>query len=247
MKRLLITLMFLCPAAQSGQMSRTMPGLVGLWHFEEMTGTVVNDALAVYNGTTSAAWVSGKIGGAVQASGSNGTTIPYNAAFAPANITVGAWIKSTNYSSTSAPCSRVIGRPSAFTQTSPYQVWGLDIYCNGTGSIQPIFQYSFSSGSYIYASGTKYLKALNWTFLVGTYDGAAARIYENGVLTGTATGAGSVYPATTSLFFALEPTNSGSNFKGLIDEAFIFNRALSAAEIKNIYLLSMPAHVIYER
>ena len=72
-----------------------------------------------------------------------------------------------------------------------------------------------------------------WQFLVGTYDGATGVLYVDGAPVGSG---GFTPPGTVSL-----PVNIGAYFlggfgwKGRIDEVQIFNRALTPAEIVNLY------------
>ena len=72
-----------------------------------------------------------------------------------------------------------------------------------------------------------------WMHLAGTYDGTNFLFYTNGVLAGA--GTGSLGPVNTA---PLTIGDSGDcpGFVGLIDEASLYNRALSAAEIRAIYL-----------
>ena len=64
-----------------------------------------------------------------------------------------------------------------------------------------------------------------------TYDGAALRLYVNGVLTATQARTGAIETNTS-------PVRIGGNspygefFQGLIDEVRVYNRALSQTEIQ---------------
>jgi RHS repeat-associated protein len=74
-----------------------------------------------------------------------------------------------------------------------------------------------------------------WYHVVGTCDGTTARIYVNGVFQNSAPVLlnYSGYPAQAGIGGGL--FWSGNSFPGLIDEVAIYNRALSATEIGNIY------------
>ena len=84
-----------------------------------------------------------------------------------------------------------------------------------------------------------------WTHVAGTFDLAtqALKIYVNGVevpatLTPPSTTITSIYPSTSPLRIGairLESGIVGDFFSGLIDEVEIFDRALSASEIKAIH------------
>ena len=72
----------------------------------------------------------------------------------------------------------------------------------------------------------------NWDHIVGTYNAAGGsgnvKIYVNGILRGTSTRTGNIDINTSSLMI-------GHRFNGLIDEVRIYNRALSAAEVRAIF------------
>ncbi len=78
----------------------------------------------------------------------------------------------------------------------------------------------------------------NWHHVAGTYDGAFVRLYVDGVEQGAGTA------TSGSIKYGLSPTDNltlgrfnGSctiSYAGLLDEIEIFNRALSATEIKAI-------------
>ncbi len=80
--------------------------------------------------------------------------------------------------------------------------------------------------------------ALNqWYHIAGTYDGDRLRIYQNGILKSTSPS----YPGTLDV--GTEKLGigcnflGGENFGGYIDEVRIYNRALSAEEIRKHYEL----------
>jgi hypothetical protein len=84
-----------------------------------------------------------------------------------------------------------------------------------------------------------------WTYLAFTYDGVndVKKVYKNGVIVTTKTptshGAGSLDldSATANM---IGNSNDGSNFNGTIDEVRIYNRVLSADEIKADYQEGTP-------
>jgi hypothetical protein len=75
------------------------------------------------------------------------------------------------------------------------------------------------------------------------YDGGAAtaKIYLNGAPSGTSIGAPASIPAYTDDLTIGDLANSGTMpYQGLIDEAAVWTRALSAAEISQLYMLQAP-------
>src|SRR5262249_50236266 len=81
------------------------------------------------------------------------------------------------------------------------------------------------------AIGSSQVALNTWTHLAATYDGSALRYYVNGTLTDSQNHTGQINTSTGALRIG---GNSvwGEDFKGLIDEVRIYNRALSAAEIQ---------------
>lgn len=79
----------------------------------------------------------------------------------------------------------------------------------------------------------------NWVFIVGTYDGSAWNLYRNGALAATyasANGALSLPGARWSVGSRTDASAvSTMYFPGSIDEAAIFNTALSASDILNLW------------
>ena len=70
-----------------------------------------------------------------------------------------------------------------------------------------------------------------------TYDGTTGQyaIYLNGQQVATGTGGGSLLTSDANVLIGHEASSVPRPFIGFIDEVHIFNRALSASEIKAIY------------
>ncbi len=88
------------------------------------------------------------------------------------------------------------------------------------------------------ATGTNSVLVSNfynqWHHIVATYDGSAARFYVDGVMVASQTATGSfAVPSGTPFYINRHDWSSGSSSRltGVIDEAVVFNRALSATEI----------------
>jgi hypothetical protein len=82
-----------------------------------------------------------------------------------------------------------------------------------------------------------------WTLVAGTYDGTSVNVYVNGGLDATAPHVGTtIYGTPNDLLIGKADRStpnpspySDSYFNGRIDEAELFNQALSAADIANLY------------
>ncbi len=75
-----------------------------------------------------------------------------------------------------------------------------------------------------------------WYHFVGTYDGARMRLYLNGELDGEVENTGDIHDSSDSLRIGRYGYYSGWDWHGTIDEVIIWNRALSAADVRTLYL-----------
>jgi hypothetical protein len=71
-----------------------------------------------------------------------------------------------------------------------------------------------------------------WTHIAVTYDGAMQRIYVNGVEAGSRAQTGPIAVGNGALRIGGNNAFTDEFFSGVIDEVRIFNRALTAAEIR---------------
>ncbi len=89
----------------------------------------------------------------------------------------------------------------------------------------------------VYDFRPSYTWDLNWHHIVGTYDGTIMKIYADGELVDSYTVSGSII-SKPSFPVILGTSQNIYYFNGLIDEVRIYNRALSAEEIKRHYEMS---------
>jgi hypothetical protein len=117
---------------------------------------------------------------------------------------------------------------------------GFRLVANASG----IGIYYFNSGSnYLenydaYYGGT--LSLNNWYFACATVDGTNGKLYLDGINVGTKNWIGTASAPTTTqiLSFGVYPGTSTSYFNGKIQDVRIYNRALSAEEVKIQYELT---------
>jgi multidrug efflux pump subunit AcrA (membrane-fusion protein) len=86
------------------------------------------------------------------------------------------------------------------------------------------------------ADGNTVLSANTWYSSCGTYDGSNVRVFVNGVEDGTAGTLTGTMPNNGSNL-TIGRRDDGSYFPGKIDDVRIYNRALSAAEVFQLYNL----------
>ena len=74
-----------------------------------------------------------------------------------------------------------------------------------------------------------------WRHLVMTHDGVTDKIYVNGVLKNSKAATGNLNSTTKSFGIGFNPIDTANYFNGALDDIFIFNTALTAAEITTLY------------
>ena len=76
-----------------------------------------------------------------------------------------------------------------------------------------------------------------WYHIVGTYDRQHVKIYVNGKLKGSSARTGAIQSSAENTIVGFW---NNKYFPGFIDEVRVYNRALSAEEIKNLYFAGKP-------
>lgn len=144
-------------------------------------------------------------------------------------MTLEAWVKPDSVDSLGGFRGIVSGRSSQYPNSSGSWVmyahrddasqWGLSV-CTPTCSaaLAP-------SGSLVVGE---------WAHIAATYDGSTIKIYQNGVLIGSAAKTGSV-GSITNLFIGAW----SSAFNGIIDEVRVWNIARTEAEIQSTMMMSL--------
>ncbi|MBL7813671.1 MAG: fibronectin type III domain-containing protein [Saprospiraceae bacterium] len=194
-------------------------GLVMHLKFNETSGVVASDASGNNNIgslTNSASFVAGKNGNAISLNGSNQYVVVNNSAsLNPTTaITLSAWINATDLSG-----NRVIFQKRHYDPAFELAVYGGQLVFNlsGPGGIT-----------------TNAPSVGAWNLVTATYDGVNKKLYINGTLVATVAGTGAIGTNPESVFIGTR--GSWENFfNGRIDDARIYNRALSATDVSALY------------
>jgi hypothetical protein len=210
--------------------------LISYWRLESN----FTDAKGAYNLNASASAptdVAGKFGNGKSFSGTaqyanNGTVANLRIT---GSQTWGCWIKPAN-----------IGAAQwimAICEASPTNFVGLDT--DGTDT-KPIFNVSGTTPALVRSSVS--LDNVNWFFVCGVYDVANAKlkIWVNATKTEATITSGTHTAGTTNGMGIATLGNyvASAWFNGVIDDAFVFNRALTDSEVVAIYEGSSPSFLM---
>jgi Concanavalin A-like lectin/glucanases superfamily len=232
-------------------------GLVGYWSFNnpDMAGNVAYDRSGQgNNGTLSTFGTSlpvraiGKLGQALQFDGVNGyvdlgDTAPLRPTTA---ITLCGWGRHTPDNGNGG--GTIISKDyTAFVL--PYSSYQLFMYdrTGGPGTQNASFLLATSTNSVLSVSSPTVLLENTWYHICGTWkSGSSAILYLNGAQNAVSAPSGGslIYNSgKNALIGAIYEANPAYIFTGQIDEVRVYNRALSADEIKRLYRIGATLHV----
>jgi hypothetical protein len=198
-------------------------GLVLALGFDEAGGaTAVDSSPTGGNGTiTGAVRVPGRVGSALSFNGVGDlVTVPNAAALnLTSTMTLEAWIQPTALTG----WHTVLLKEGAGTMA-------YEMYANNDVS-RPAAYFTTPGGGIRAVTGTAVMPSNVWTHLAMAYDGAAMRLYVNGVLVRSVARTGAILVTDGPLHIGGNEVWGGEFFQGLIDEVRIYNRALTQAEI----------------
>jgi hypothetical protein len=206
------------------------PNLIGYWALDEGTGTTAYDLSGKgNNGTLSCTstgtlpiWAAGMFGSAVQFNGSNNYINCGNAAIfnVTGQVTLAAWV----YPATAATVSH-----------EGYITKGDTTYTLKEANTLGNVEMNIYSGGWHTATMTGRTAANNntWYHLAGTFDGSNIKLYLNGTVAATTAWAGPIATNTDSVNIGRDSNGGGGRryFNGRIDDARIYNRALTDVEV----------------
>jgi len=215
--------------------SLSSSGLVGYWRFSEGSGTTAFDSSGNGNtgtlGNASAftvpTWTSGMFGNALKFNGSQFVNVSDSASLnITSTITLEAWINPANVASTT---NRIFAKTNPSTS---FWLLRLGAGYGGTGKVD-LYLNGVGGGAILVSSAT--LATNTWYHIVATYDGSYEKLYINGNLDNSTAATGTISTGTGSNLYIGSNVVSNIFFNGTIDEAQIWNRALTADEIYELY------------
>lgn len=232
------------------QGARSGDGKIMVIHFEENTGTLINDNSGSGNNGTAqgtTAWVEGKFGSALQFDGSDGRVdIADSVELTPTSsgFSIAAWVKvldGTNKIHTIlSKWDNVARKEFKFT-----------IGATGNWRNAITMREAVGGGYITRADNTRTIDAFDgkWHYIVGTYDGTTnvtgLKIYIDGEQVDDASDPGGTFNGVEN---TISEVWIGANFEvaeyfdGGIDEVVVWDREISQAEIINNYSAQIQGH-----
>jgi hypothetical protein len=200
------------------------PGTAGLVAHYPLNGNA-NDTVGGYNGTTSGivSYGAGKIGQAIVLDGTDDeVSVPYSAALnPPERFTVSLWAKAS---------SGGTGHRAAISCRDDAPQRGYIVYATPSN----IWQFWTGTGSGWQAVAGPSVSLDEWVHLAAVFSSGTKQLYVDGILAGEATDTTLMVNDAQVLLIgagANEGTPHNYFFQGAIDDARIYNNALSRAEV----------------
>ncbi|HZZ80907.1 MAG TPA: LamG domain-containing protein [Gemmataceae bacterium] len=184
----------------------------------------INDGALTNSPKYAPSQASSSTGVSLTAASSQLISVPYSSALECPNITIIAWGK-PNASSRAYVCSR------NYAGSVPYHLCAGGSALGGT-QMDGFARYSggwASSGITTDVRGDGKFHQIG-----GSFDGATLKYWVDGKLDASQSN-GTALPTQTSNLFIGEYPNDGHYWDGILDHVLIWNRALSAAEIRQLY------------
>lgn len=213
---------------KSLQLTVQPSGLAAYYPLDEGTGSGVNDETAnnnrgdAVNGPT---WTTGKVGQSLTFNGSNqAVSVSSGSSMNIETVTVEGWFKTSQ-----APAADI----SLIEKWGGTGVYPYAIRLTSTG--KAAFVASDGTNTPVAASTTSINNGA-WNHVIGTRTkNGDMKIYINGVLEATVTDTTTVATTNTTAVTLANRSDGVQYFNGSLDELKIFNRALTATEIKAEY------------
>ncbi|MDH3976245.1 MAG: NapC/NirT family cytochrome c [Deltaproteobacteria bacterium] len=213
---------------------------IAYWRYDDSGYTVTDETDNNLNGTSynggflDATWTTGKIGSGLAFDGNDYVDYGENAAFVLASsYAIEAWIKPTSFDSSIEDSAIFFNSDGAAIR------YNFSIHSDGKIGFSHSPDVNGSLGGKVLSQSTGTLTLNEWNHVVVTRSGKKSAstahdttFYINGTASGTFDD--DHYDVSSSINIWTGKSNIGGDnfFKGVIDEVVVFNRSLSASEVK---------------
>ena len=200
-------------------------GLLMWWLLNEGAGQKANDSARRYLGTLTSnpTWTQGRFGPALKFDGSTNYVINSSIVTGGlATCSMSVWFKTT----TSQNNTYIFALPDDSTGSNRLDITltttQIQAHCDTTVEVIPAFTVTYTDNV--------------WRHVALVYDGAAAKLYVNGLQKDSQAITGAILNTAAATECNLGRFGSfGGFFTGSADDARIWNRALTAAEVLTLY------------
>ena len=213
------------------------PNFIAWWKFDEVAGTTAYDSAGNHTGqlVNGPVWTTGQIDGGLSFDGVNDYVNVLDDASLRftqnSSFTICAWVEPTPLSDGEIVCK--------MRKSAQYNVFGYEVQYDGTNKRFTISAESSRSCYVSYSTANNSVQPGNWYHVAAVYDNKAMKIYLNGQLGGSGTftcNAGNTSPDKDMAIGARSYDSAmNSYFNGTMDDIRIYNLALSAEEIEQLY------------
>ena len=204
-------------------------GMVSFWDFDNIEGKTVVDSLGNNSGTIhgNPKVVEGMHGKALEFNVTDDHVIVKDNPSLDITdvITLQTWIKP--YAAASTADLRII--------TKSHTSWGdpWDLYALNMSGHK--LRFRIGNGQTGTVDADLQLSLDEWHYVAGTYDGSTLILYQDGEPIKEKAFKGNIKTNNEDFWIGGHPLNPERNFLGIIDEVYIYNRALSEAEVTQNY------------
>ncbi|HET6283441.1 MAG TPA: LamG domain-containing protein, partial [Polyangia bacterium] len=225
-------------------------GVAGYWKLDDGTTPIVDSSGYTHSGTltNTPTWAGAGNGGGVNFTDGNamilnGTnqyaTITRTTTLEPTSVSVSVWIKRNG---TQSQYAKVVNKTYNNSASAPFQSYSVQLNNSNTDSGQIAWEtgHTGPTNSTLFSTANAVQDGI-WTHVVAVYDPAGSnprkRLYVNGTLNASVDlGTALLYDTngTGNLFFG-QGGGGTQYFKGTIDDVRIYRRALSSAEVADLF------------
>jgi hypothetical protein len=215
--------------------------LVGLWRFDETSGTIAQDSSGNgHDGTLlgDPVWGAGKIGGALEFDGTDDVVVLGAVDVVGPGITMAGWLKPDDFDINDG---RVLTKAVEWGENDHW--WMLSTIAAG-GEIRLRFRLKTTDeqGTTTLIADSGVLETEEWQHAAATWDGSMMRLYLNGEEVGSTAKGGDAVATDSSVHasigsqppdaFATDISHVNKYFDGALDDIRLYNEALAQEEIQ---------------
>ncbi len=199
--------------------------LVGHWKMDETSGTTARDSSGNnFHGTLTGTpqWVAGKIDGALQLNGTTDYVTTPNIGLSSNTVTITAWVKRNG--------DQIGWAGIAFCRTGAAS--GLGFSGNAVNQLQ--YHWNDAAATYSFVSGLTVPDNV-WAFVALVIEPSKGTLYLNGSANSAINAVANTAGTLGVINIGQDTADATRRVKGLIDDVRIYSRALTPAQIQDLF------------